>query len=97
MGASVAPLAIPSNRVLSQLRLRPPPSLASTARSTSSLGWLLVLQENPQAKQAGLTRQNPQNIKMADEEVDIDLADPEVFLCKIKTISSAQICTEKYF
>ena len=61
------------------------------------VGCYLSCKRTPQVQQAGLTRQNPQNIKMADEEVDIDLADPEVFLCKIKTISSAQICTEKYF
>ena len=64
-----------------------------------NLFWVGCLSCKRIPKQAGLTRQNPQNIKMADEEVDIDLADPEVFLCKfsIKTISSAQICTEKYF
>ena len=39
----------------------------------------LVLQENPPGQASWFDKTRPTNIKMADEEVDIDLADPEVF------------------
>merc|ERR1719400_2266131 len=55
----------------------PPPSLASTARSTSS-GLAATC----------LAREPPRSIKLADEEVDIDLADPEVG----KAASKIQSC-----